>query len=174
MSNVLPQSVTTQHTRVLRLRVFFVIATCLYGASAIMVIAVLPSYMQTRAETSAIELSMTKTSTTTVQEARTILSNAKRRADALHAIVGMQMVQKAVSEALGEAPEGISITTIRYEYGSKGGALTLSGTAPDRQDVLAYVQRLKLVGRFSDVSVPVSSLTSRDTGKFDILMSGAF
>lgn len=174
MSNILPQQTVSSHTRMLRSRILVVIGSGIMLASFTTIVMVVPEYLRTHAEKSAIELTLLDTSTSTPREARDALGAAKRRAEALQAIAGTQKLNEAIAQALASKPGGISVTGVRYEHTAKGGTLTISGHADGRQDILDYVQHLKLLPLFSDAYVPVSSLTSNDEGKFDVIVNGTF
>lgn len=177
MANVLPQEERRELKQRQVIHLLLVGAVMCVGIALVLALAVLPVYVQTKIGT------LSKSDEQMRQEAlraesekaeRDELISTKKRTSVLASIGKETEPIKALTLALGNKKEGITITSVSYNHKNKLGTLTLSGVVLNRQLLQEYIQALQTETIFTDVSVPIASLTRTEAGSFDIVISGTF
>ena len=81
-------------------------------------------------------------------------------------------IERSISRALTVLPRGVSINVVAATYNKEGGVeLSLQGVASERAKLIAYVEALKSLSEFANVSLPVSALVAERDAEFTLTLT---
>ena len=78
-------------------------------------------------------------------------------------------IRPTLESFLNLVPENVAIKSLTFVRGQA--ALSLSGIAKTRNDLLAFKQRLEAAPGVSNINLPMSDLIEKDNNSFDITLS---
>ena len=175
MTNILKKTTLERQSAELSARLLMGVSAGLSLAAIVLALSIAPAYVSVRAETSALTLEMQQTKAATSRDGHATLAAAKKRVTALSDAAASGAAGDAITRVLADRDAAITVTSIQYSHATDGtGTLVVSGTAKTRQSVQSYVATLQSERLFTNVNIPVSSLTTSEAGKFDINISGTF
>lgn len=175
MANLLPTDRKNNISKTLYGRLFLLIGSVLGVTGALVALAIAPTYIHSstalRTQQSQLQAGDTK-KTLQEKEEREQLVALRKRVDVLHTAAQQEGFTDTLTKVVAERPQGVSISTIFYTLKNGERSLTISGATPSRQVSQKLVQRLKEIGLFKDVSIPITALTRAEEGTFDVVMKG--
>ena len=181
MSNVITKVALHENKRDQMARLVVVACNAITLSLAVAVIALLPAYIDARAERLSREVELGALTNTTDtkgagdgQEEGMVLSAASARAKALHIVSEPQKISEAIEIAIATRPKGTRIESFTYAHLEKGGTLDITGKMDDRSLAKGYAEDLKGRALFTDVSVPLSSLVQISEDAFTLTVRGNF
>ena len=175
MTNVLPREALAAQSSALRARLLFGVSATFTLAALILALAVAPAFISAQVQVAALNSEISRSKAAATQGEQGVLTAAQKRVAALTDVAKGTQAGAAITRLLADRSADISITNIQYQrIKSDTAKLTVSGNAKSRQSVQLYAQKLQTEPLFSSVSIPVSSLTTSEQGKFDLVITGAF
>ena len=180
MSNILPQELITTRNRQALVRALLVASIAAVFISCVVVLAVLPAYIDARVERIAREEGLQALGGNPSGAAakgrteRETLDVARRRAESLEHIGKKQRVADAIALAVESRQSGVTVKSFNYVRKMNEGTLEIAGTVSDRLILKEYTDRLKGKDPFSKVAVPIGSLAKVEGGLFSLTATGVF
>ncbi len=160
-----------------RMRLFSVVALLLGAMFIISGVLLIPSYITLRLEkdrlakedqmlSKQISDQNAKGFVQTLSEIKTMSSLA---------VVENTKVYEALLLVSASRPYGITFSSVGYVHGvGAPSLLTISGSAANRSNLIAFTEKLKKEKIFDSVDLPVGNLAKETDAKFTINMTGKF
>lgn len=171
MANVLPRETQRDVRSSYRAR-FVLVGSLVFGACGIVsLLALVPAYAIVSAERNAAADTLISLPPSTDRED---LSRAQALARELKPAASSTIsLLPVLGEILSARPQGVAVSSMHITRGDPG-TISLTGTAPSRDEINAYRAILAENPRFEDVSVPIGTLTGPGNGSFSATLSGVF
>lgn len=149
--------------------------TALIAAVVIGMIGLFPSYIISNAQHKEVQGHIEPVESLELQKDYSSLyywlDGMKFRIGALDPSSDKERAAPFIESLLKEKISGIKVTELSWLRLDKKPVLSVSGTAQDRQALIAFEERLNSSGKFSSVTLPVSNLAKDKNISFKLKLS---
>jgi hypothetical protein len=157
-------------------RLILTASAAIVVTSIVTVLALLPSYIDTRASVVALTTFRDATpagNSETAPTERSTLNGARKRLAALDVLGAEYRLAEAVALIIDLRPQKTRIHAFVYVREGKKGTLNITGVIENRTLLKGYAE---LKGReiFSNATIPLASLAGSDSGAFSLSVTGDF
>lgn len=171
MTNLLPPEELREVRHFYRTRFLTVGSFVATICAIIALIALMPSYLVLRFDSSSVEASSPEFFSNTAldqDEFRTTQDRLKQLAPIVHATSSLI---DTVMRAIDARPKGILIDHISFSAGNRGTpTIDIAGVSGKREAINAYYETLKSDTAFKSVAIPVEDLVGTNDGIFTITL----
>ena len=148
---------------------FFVFALLLFA-----LIALVPSYFATKLQAEVIESEMRELQDDAfpVKESEQLATSVREiteRTEILKKWFAETFMYNNILKVIAERQKGIAITAFSSQR--KGASMVVSGTARERDDLLAFKNALEKSKKFKTIELPVSNLAQKEDIDFSITVT---
>ncbi len=177
MANVISPEQLHAWSREMNVRLVCTASATIIFISIMTVLALLPAYIDVRADVSALtafrDAGVASTTTTPSADAGALVQ-ANKRLLAITTASTEQRIGDAIALMIDMRPNGARIQSFVYVQGDKISALDITGTITDRSLLKGYADTLRGRDLFATALVPLASLAGAGSGEFSLSATGNF
>ncbi len=176
MFTFLPHSSRQSVTREYKKRLFFVYLVSIICLGFAWIASLVPSYVLVSARLSDAESRKSTLAqggdTVKIDETEKELDAIRQKITILGPISERVPVSTAIAQLFSRVPEGVVLSS--FSIRRQGGAIVVSGTAKNRETLVAFSKALEGDAFFKKVELPVSNFTKGKDVPFTMSLSGSF
>jgi hypothetical protein len=180
MFNLLPEPEKKQILSEYNLRRNILMLIFLFVVGLIAVISIFPSYLLSSSKILEAQDGVSSIRNSNVfkeeESLNAELAQTNLKLSALQPLAGERYVSELFNAVITERSSGIRMNGLQYKRGDdkKGGYLSVSGVAQDRENLSQFVTALGKNSLFSKVDLPVSNFTKDRNADFTLQINGSF
>jgi hypothetical protein len=172
MVNLITPALRRSLTTTYYIRLTTAASLAVAGALLVALFLLVPSYLFIHAEADQAEAYVTTATAIADERAKNeapdTLQTFNEELKALKNIEHTPLFAKVVSVITGDIPRGVSLNKIDVENKGASAAITISGSAQTRAQLIAYADQLRHEQGMSNVIVPVSDLVADVDSSFSV------
>ncbi len=173
MVNLISQKQRSAIRELYLLRAVTVLGFTLASVGVAVAVLLLPSYLLLRAEVGQAEEYVAAAQAIASERAKgqapETLKRFEESVKLLTAAGRAPVTATMLEQTTQDMPKGLTLTELAISYAEDGvGAVTISGRARTRAELIAYSNQLKKVAKLSNVVLPVSDLVADVDSEFSV------